>query len=349
MMVVWENCGNGLIKKKKTNNVPDNHPTTSSTNGDDTDSGMNSIQASTSTENDNKSLDWDLTASESPTASGTMYAMSSAAHTSKYGGSLAGWVLLSGTLGLTVTTTYYLYSEEDEDDHYCESLPYILNIFLSILWVIVACGTFSSLTKLTFFDEELRETAATEKGVEFIKCQYMCEVKHKMDHRLSTITLLSLTALKIFSFIAGLEMDSAIIITDAVVSILFAAGQNLFLSYAENKRIKTHQQLKEKPGLSGLEFLRIVNFALWINNSFLLKNPAMKTTMNSAYGYMQWAVLSNIFQPLTILYYFHAMITVAEVISHVYTHKFVGVIRRSKQKRTANRQFDNTAFEFAEL
>ena len=99
--------------------------------------------------------------------------------------------------------------------------------------------------------------------------------------------------------------------------------------------------------------MRIVNFALWVNNTFLLKYPETKTAMNVSFGFMEWTVLSNVFQPLTILYYFHAMVTVAEVIHHVYTSKFVGVIRQSKQKKRAAQQTisgsENMAFDLTAL
>ena len=69
--------------------------------------------------------------------------------------------------------------------------------------------------------------------------------------------------------------------------------------------------------------------------------------MSTTYGEMEWSVLSNIFQPLAILYYFHAMIVVAETIHNVYTSKFVGVVRQSKQRLISQTgEADNDAFEF---
>ena len=164
--------------------------------------------------------------------------------------------------------------------------------------------------------------------------QYTCAVKHRIDQRLSTVTVLSLVALKIFCGISGADTHNEVLLADAIVSITFAVGQSLFLAYGENKRLETHSQAKESPGWSALQFLRIVNFALWVNNTILLKNPATKASMNTTFGFIEWAVLSNIFQPLTILYYFHAMITIADVLHHVYTTKFVGVIRQSKHKKS---------------
>ena len=209
------------------------------------------------------------------------------------------------------------------------------------------------MTNLSFYDEELQEAAVNQKGIEFMRNQYTCSVKHRMDQRLSTATLLSLVAMKIFCGISAIDTHNDVLLVDAIVSVIFAVGQNLFLAYAENKRLKTHSQVSDRPGWSGLQFLRIVNFALWVNNTFLLKNPATKVSMNTTFGFIEWAVLSNIFQPLTILYYFHAMITIADVLHHVYTSKFVGVIRQSKQKKTIINQSitgtTNMAFDVSQL
>ncbi len=361
LMIVWENCGIGLDPEKdehknfvglkkvssSTASIGDQETTkriSSSSSvrfsvGDD-DSG---VSAGSRSDGDDRSLDSDLTMSDS--ATNNVFEISRPSQSSNFLGSVLGWLLLCGTLALTVSTTYSLY--QDEWDEVFELIPYGVSIVLSLCNIAAGCCTFSRLTKLTFYDEELHASAVNQKGLGFLQCQHQCNVKHKMDRRLSTMTLLSLSALKIFSFIAALETSSYVVLVDAVVSMVFAVLQNLFLSYAENKRVKTFDQLKDKPGLSGLEFIRITNFALWIDNTFLLKHPAIKASMNDAFGYMEWAVLSNIFQPLTILYYFHAMITVAEVIHHVYSPKFVGVIRQSKQKKSVTQLVnnDNVAYD----
>ena len=78
--------------------------------------------------------------------------------------------------------------------------------------------------------------------------------------------------------------------------------------------------------------LRVVNLCLWLVNTFLLENIETKRTFWLTYGQEGWTILSNIFQPLTILYHFHAMVTYAEVIGHSYSSKYIGLQRPSKQE-----------------
>ena len=335
VIVLWENCGNGLESKEE--NTKNENSNVSFSVGD-SDSGMSNSHTSE-----------DLSAL-SEANSGTIYEITKVKGKNKYGGMVSGWFVLCVTLGLTVTSSYYLYTETND---FTEEIPYGMNIGLSVLCIIVSAIAFVRLTKLSFYDEELQEAAENQKGIEYMRTQYVCAIKHRMDQRLSVITLLSLVALKLFCSIAAVSTNNDVLLADAIVSVIFAVGQNLFLSYAQNKRLKTRDQLKEKPGLSGFHFLRIVNFALWVNNTFLLKNPATKDSMNDTYGFVEWSVLSNVFQPLTILYYFHAMITVSDVMNHAYTSKFVGVIRRSKRRKLNQNQLvteeTNMAFDMAEL
>ena len=337
LLIVWENCGNGLVSQES---VEKENSKTDFSVGDG-DSGLSSNQTSD-----------DLTALSEANGS-TLYEIARTKKTTTQGGTVIGWFVLCVTLGLTVTSSYYLYTENKPND-FTEEIPYGMNIALSVFCLIASCIAFARMTQLSFYDEELQEAAENQKGIEFMRNQYSCAVKHRMDQRLSTATLLSLVALKIFCGISAVDTHNEVLLADAIVSIIFAVGQSLFLAYAENKRLKTHSQVKERPGWSALQFLRIVNFALWVNNTFLLKNPATKASMNTTFGFIEWAVLSNIFQPLTILYYFHAMITIADVLHHVYTTKFVGVIRQSKHKKSnINHQLTagitNMTFDVSEL
>ena len=167
-MVIWENCGNGHPSQEK--KTEENSEATFSVG--DNDSGLNSSPSS-----GDMSISDTISEANSP----TVYKFTRSQYNDKYAGIALGWFVLCVTLGLTVTTTYYLYTEDHEA--LVEQIPYGLNIALSGLWIITACYTFILLTQLTFFDEELRESAANQKGVEYIKCQYSCEVKRRMDQR----------------------------------------------------------------------------------------------------------------------------------------------------------------------
>lgn len=54
---------------------------------------------------------------------------------------------------------------------------------------------------------------------------------------------------------------------------------------------------------------------------------------NEVFGTQAWVIISNIVQPLTILYYFHCTMCLAEVIHTCYTSKYIGIVRRSKRRQ----------------
>ena len=67
-------------------------------------------------------------------------------------------------------------------------------------------------------------------------------------------------------------------------------------------------------------------------SSFLLKNPEAKDDQIQVFGETAWVILANVFHPLAILFYFHSFVCMAEIMHRSYTKKYIGLVRRSKQK-----------------
>ena len=129
-----------------------------------------------------------------------------------------------------------------------------------------------------------------------------------------------------------MNSNNVSILADAIASIVHGFMQTSFLNwYACQKRAKSRQERTEKPGRQFLEFLRMLNLSLWLVNTFLLKQAQAKDLHHDIFGEGTWVIISNILQPLTILYYFHSMTCIAEVIVSSYTHKYVGIPRANKQ------------------
>ncbi len=266
------------------------------------------------------------------------YELKSNKHYNSYFGFMSGWTAICVTAGAVVLCTYSQYKHYTE----MEMVPYYLNIGLSVVSVVACVYTFICLAKLTYEDEEIKEAAENEKGE-----SHTTEVKDRVDGQLAVVTLIALVAWKVFSIIAGFDGVQNSIIADGITSILFAFTQSFCLFYAQKKRVKTRAQLLDKPGKQGMEFLRLVNFALWLNNTFLLKQALAKEAMFETFGVMEWAILSNVFQPLAILFYFHAMLISARAMNNIYSSKYVGTVRQSKQRLslTPVAEADNEAFE----
>ena len=119
LLIVWENCGNGLVSHDTVEK--ENSKTDFSVS--DGDSGLSSNQTSD-----------DLTALSEANGS-TLYEIARTKPTNKQGGTVIGWFVLCVTLGLTVTSSYYLYTEHKPND-FTEEIPYGMNIVLSIFCMI---------------------------------------------------------------------------------------------------------------------------------------------------------------------------------------------------------------------
>ena len=345
LLVMWENSGVGF-------DPDDSHHKTASvsfslgksegkdeaSDGDNTTSRLSSKSSDSLTSISRVDSGTNLSSILSPT-----YEVKASKHYNSFRGFVLGWTVICGTSSVTILCLYDLYTRSGETP--VPDVAYGLNAALSASCTVTSIITFFSLSKLTFEDQEAINTVHNEKGMD--PAEYQSKMKQKMEAQLGIVTLLALISWKIFSIIAAFDNNDGWILVDGIVAVVFGMTQNLFLAYAVKKRTKTNQQLVSKPGRQGLEFLRLANFALWLNNTFLLKHPRAKSVMNTTFGEMEWAVLSNVFQPLAILYYFHSMIIITETIHQVYTSKFVGVVRQSKQLRqrlTKSGEVDNLAF-----
>ena len=254
-------------------------------------------------------------------------------HVNKYqynkkGGFFLGWITICGTVGLVIVCLYIMYSVDGIALN-IEYTIYGANLALSVMSLIVIPLTMKKMSTLTFRDDEIKFLLEMKHDT---SAQFKHNIHHKLDNYLLIVTLLALFAFKIFSAIAAIEQESYLVLVDSIVCMLTSLAQTFFVMYAQNKRSKTEKHLKARPGRQDLEFLRCINFALWLINTFLLKHPEAKRVQNSTYEYLPWSILSNTFQPLTILYYFHTVVCITEIIRRAYTAKFVGLVRPSKRK-----------------
>ena len=111
LMVVWENCGNGLVSQ---DTVTKQNSTADFSVGDG-DSGLSSNETSD-----------DLTELSEANGS-TLYEITRTKQSNAQRGTVGGWFVLCVTLGLTVTSSYYLYTETKPND-FTEEIPYSMNI-----------------------------------------------------------------------------------------------------------------------------------------------------------------------------------------------------------------------------
>ncbi len=250
-------------------------------------------------------------------------------------GFVTGWLVVLGTIVGVIVLLYFIYSGINISA--VEPISYASNCGISILCTIAIPITMTSMSKLTFKDEEIRELRA-KLGHGRKKSDSFKGIHRALDKKLMFNTYLCMMVFKVLSMIAAYEENAPLIFIDGLVCIIMGFLQVVFVNfYASQKRSTTLHDRKTKPGRQGLEFLRWANFALWLINTFLLKNAVAKQVQYSTFGTTAWAITSNIFQPLAILFYFHSMVCIADIIAHSYSAKYIGLKRPSKQNYSGSK------------
>ncbi len=338
-LAIWDNCGHGM-KPKRQEEQPDISDEESARRRTLYNRRMMRNFSVASISIDMMALD-DISRRDHTCTDGTESAFDSVSNSASarsittypYNGKsgfVMGWITICAAVGLVIVCLYIMYSEDGVVMN-IEHAIYGSNLALSTVCLIVIPITLKSMSALTFKDDEIKkllEDVVKQDTTAYFKQN----IHHKLDNYLVIITLLALFAFKIFSAIGAIEQEAYLLLADAIISMIMALVQSFFLMYSKNKRSKTEEHLKERPGRQGLEFLRSLNFALWLINTFLLKHPEAKRVQNLTYEYLPWSILSNVFQPLTILFYFHTMVCIADVLQQAYTDKYVGLVRKSKRR-----------------
>ena len=241
-------------------------------------------------------------------------------------GFVAGWVLLSLTIVVIIIYSYMIYSEHGYTPG-LQTAIYTNNLTLCVSCIIAIPVTGYVMSKLSFKDSELKLAKKARDGREL-------EIKpsgFNVDKNLLYQTFVALLAFQILTMISAVDQHDYLIFMAGLSQLVFGSMQTIFINwFATNKRATKTEHFYTKPGRQGLEFLRVTNLSLWLVNTFLLENTEAKRVHWQSFGHEGWTILSNIFQPLTILYHFHAMVCFAEIIVKSYSSKYIGLQRPSK-------------------
>ena len=237
-------------------------------------------------------------------------------------GFLFSWLLMSGVV-VTILIYYYMIYSEIGYTSGLETCVYVTQTVLCTVCIALIPYTAYRMAELQLKSKKLIDA---RRKYDVNKSDSKSHSKYNVDSALLYQTFLAVLIFQIMIMISALEQDKILIFVASLSQLLFACLQTLFLNlYASKKRSTKPKHLHLKPGRQGVEVLRVTNFSLWLVNTFLLENIEMKRMHYYSYGHDGWTVLSNIFQPLTILYHFHAMVYYAEIIQHNYTSKYIGL------------------------
>ena len=237
---------------------------------------------------------------------------------------MIGWLLVCISLVLIILYLFVVYSTSDYGDG-VDITVYSWDLFMNVLCLITIPLTGYKMSELTWKDDKIKllRTLKVHHSFKFTTAHH---IHREVDKTLLLVTFVALVTFFLFVMISAEQHSEGLIFANALFSILMAGLQIMFINwFGFNKRSTSWTHLEIKPGRQGLEVIRCCNLALWAVNTFILKHPEAKTIHQETFGYTAWAIISNITQPLTILFYFHSAACTAEIISHSYTPKYVDI------------------------
>ncbi len=117
------------------------------------------------------------------------------------------------------------------------------------------------------------------------------------------------------------QMDMTTLhISSNAVTFVQSTLQTVYILDAMRRHSISSDHVMSKPGRSMVSFLLVSNMALWLVNTFQLKELTFSKTMINFYGEFTWIITSQMFLPLAIFYRFHSVVCLAEIWSHAYRH-----------------------------
>ncbi len=158
----------------------------------------------------------------------------------------------------------------------------------------------------------------------FLKLRYLkySKLKSSFDQNLAYIALggyYFLIAAMLVASAADLgQMFSYLHFFSNIITFIQVTLQTIFITDALRRRSIQESQVVLKPGRSAVTFLLILNIAMWVVNTFQLKQLTGAQSMANFYGHLAWVIVIQIFLPLCIFYRFHSAVCLAEVWTTAY-------------------------------
>ena len=147
----------------------------------------------------------------------------------------------------------------------------------------------------------------------------------KRANSLLVFTCCAMMADRTCAIIAGFGEGQIAMAFSSIVAIISGGVIiHVIMQYAFFKRPADLLQCEKKPGQQALEVLRGTSLALWMIDSFLLKARWAQTPLEATFQSDAWPVLSNLFEPLEVLFYFHTMLYTSHILACGRTWRDIG-------------------------
>ena len=97
------------------------------------------------------------------------------------------------------------------------------------------------------------------------------------------------------------------------ISFIQASFQVVFIIDGFRREATTRQHQHEKPGRSVISFLLFSNLAMWLINSFQLKETYQSSIMRDFYGDLAWTIILYLTLPLAVFFRFHSVVCLSDI------------------------------------
>ncbi|XP_013398128.1 otopetrin-3 [Lingula anatina] len=242
-------------------------------------------------------------------------------------GLFVGMLVILASVAVIIVFLYLMYNGKSPD--LANSHLFGTKIFINALSILVTIATHIQIKGLMKKTDNLKEMGRLGRDPRRHVPSRGQQHQQSMDKALLGIATLGLLTYCMLTIIAGLStagMEAALTTADAFCTSTQAIIQSLFLVTSFLPRRATLREHREKrPGRQGLVFLLCCNFCLWALNSFGLRNEIANHVQIEFYSFKTWIILSHVSLPLLILFRFHSLVCIADVISHAYTAKYIGL------------------------
>ncbi len=219
-------------------------------------------------------------------------------------GLFCGWAVLCVILLFVVTC---LMIQEDAyamsgTRHLTTNIYLWANISVNLLGVIVVVVAIKNVGKLSLKSER----------------------SNNLDQTLVLLALsgyLFLLASMLFAAAPNSDHDFSILhVVSALVTFIQVIIQTMFLMDASQRYSTNIDHQMAKYGRSDIILLLLINAAMWLINTFQLKELTFSPIMKRFYGNLTWAIIAQMFIPLAIFYRFHCVVFLADVWSQAYRY-----------------------------
>lgn len=110
--------------------------------------------------------------------------------------------------------------------------------------------------------------------------------------------------------------------------------QVIFIIDSFRREATTLKQQLEKPGRSLISFLLFCNLAMWLVNSFQLKETGQFEVMRAFYGDLAWNIILYLTLPLAVFFRFHSVVCLSDIWIEAYKKRCHSVFKMKPEEHT---------------